>query len=94
MTTRDKLLQDIAAAGLESAPGRLSPNAIYLGEPCDVRRLPGFDAGHRNLSGRERQQVAGDAEHDAVLIDPDLLLLVVLRNLNLFFVGGHELLLG
>ncbi len=55
MTTRDELLQAIAAAGLEAVPGRLGPDAIYLGEPCDVHRLPGFDAGSMSVQDEAAQ---------------------------------------
>jgi 16S rRNA (cytosine967-C5)-methyltransferase len=58
MTTRDEMMQAIAASGLESAPGVLSPDAIYLGEPCDVHRLPGFDEGHLSVQDEAAQLAA------------------------------------
>lgn len=60
-TTRDKLLQDLSAAGIEAAAGAVE-TAVVLAQPRDVQSLPGFAEGLFSV------QDAG-AQHAALLLD-------------------------
>jgi 16S rRNA (cytosine967-C5)-methyltransferase len=45
-TTRDDCIATLERAGFECATERDAADAIRIAPPVDVRRLPGFDAGH------------------------------------------------
>lgn len=61
--SRAAYLERLQAAGLEARLGALAESAIYLQEPCDVARLPGFDEGLVSVQD-EAAQLA------ATLLDP------------------------
>ena len=55
---RESYLQKLQAAGVDAAPGLLSPAAIYLAQPCDVSELPGFEQGEVSVQDEAAQLAA------------------------------------
>ncbi|PWB31644.1 16S rRNA (cytosine(967)-C(5))-methyltransferase [Pseudomonas sp. SDI] len=57
--SREAYLQRLAAAGIAAQPCAFSRDGIVLAEACDVRSLPGFDAGWISVQD-EAAQLAAD----------------------------------
>ncbi|PLW70871.1 16S rRNA (cytosine(967)-C(5))-methyltransferase RsmB [Pseudohalioglobus lutimaris] len=55
---RDTYLASLAEAGIESTPGKLSAQAIYLQTPQDVADLPGFSDGWVSVQDEAAQMAA------------------------------------
>ena len=55
---RENYLQKLQTAGVDAAPGLLSPTAIYLAQPCDVSELPGFEQGEVSVQDEAAQLAA------------------------------------
>lgn len=58
-TTRDGVLREFAAAGIDAAAGQLAPTSIYLTTPSAVDALPGFAEGLISVQDEASQLVAG-----------------------------------
>lgn len=56
--SRDEYLRELAGAGMDASPGKLSPQAVYLGEPRDVLELPGFEDGRVSVQDEAAQLAA------------------------------------
>jgi 16S rRNA (cytosine967-C5)-methyltransferase len=61
-TTRERYLEDLAAAGLAGAPAHDVPSAVRLAEPVAVEALPGFAAGAVSVQDVAAQRAAGFLE--------------------------------
>ena len=55
---RDTYLRQLAGGGIEARPGDLSPHAIYLASPRDVKELPGFPDGEVSVQDEAAQMAA------------------------------------
>lgn len=55
---REEYLDRLAAQDMSARPGRRTETAIYLEEPVDARRLPGFEEGLCSVQDEASQRVA------------------------------------
>jgi len=58
-TSREAYQAQLADTGLGARPGAWSPAALYLDQPCDVSRLPGFEEGLVSVQDEAAQLAAG-----------------------------------
>ncbi|GGO77432.1 ribosomal RNA small subunit methyltransferase B [Marinobacterium nitratireducens] len=56
--SRQDYLEQLAQGGIEAHPGAHSAAAVYLAEPCDVGRLPGFAEGLASVQDEAAQLAA------------------------------------
>ena len=56
--SRTEYLARLSEQGITARVGKLSPHAIYLAEPRDVTKLPGFNEGHVSVQDEAAQLAA------------------------------------
>lgn len=56
---REEYLEQLADMGIDAKPAQFSPYGITLSQPCDPRKLPGFNEGLVSVQD-EAAQLAGD----------------------------------
>src|SRR5690606_23225217 len=56
---RDEYVRELAAAGLAATAHPHGADALVLGQPVDVERLPGFSAGRVSVQDAAAQLAAG-----------------------------------
>lgn len=56
--SRSAYMDKLASAGIDTRPGFLAPFSLYLDQPCEVDKLPGFHQGEVSVQDEASQFVA------------------------------------